>query len=133
MDRHSIHTGIWLIGLGILFLTGRFWPGILILIGFSMLVEAMYSNRASSAPAENQKTGTPPPPLDGPIPPALGSAYTPLEKAHDASRLPEVCPLCGGPVSRYETELEWTGYDSARCPYCGTNLPLEMTDMPGIN
>ncbi len=31
----EVSTAVWLIGLGVLFLTGNFWPGILVLVGLS--------------------------------------------------------------------------------------------------
>jgi hypothetical protein len=35
----NLMGGIWLIGLGVLFYTGRWWPGILFLVGITMLIE----------------------------------------------------------------------------------------------
>jgi primosomal protein N' len=36
--------------------------------------------------------------------------------------LPQVCPSCSGPIRGHE--VKWTGPQSANCPYCGTNLPM---------
>lgn len=36
---HHLQSAIWLIGIGILFLTGDWWPGILIVIAISILAE----------------------------------------------------------------------------------------------
>ena len=35
----QMNGGVWLIGLGVLFLTGTFWPGILVLAGISAYLE----------------------------------------------------------------------------------------------
>ena len=41
-DRASqLDGGIWLIGLGILFYTGYWWPGILFVIGVTSIVEGL--------------------------------------------------------------------------------------------
>ncbi|HLF87830.1 MAG TPA: hypothetical protein VI451_02710 [Anaerolineales bacterium] len=37
MQRSNLQTGIWLIGIGILALTGFWWPGIMFVIGISAL------------------------------------------------------------------------------------------------
>ena len=38
-QAHAITGGIWLIGFGMLFATGFWWPGILILAGITAMVE----------------------------------------------------------------------------------------------
>ncbi|MHB0988849.1 MAG: hypothetical protein ACYC3P_09335 [Bellilinea sp.] len=38
MNRKNVIAAVWLIGLGILFMIGYIWPGILILIGITMIV-----------------------------------------------------------------------------------------------
>ena len=35
----ELNGGLWLIGLGVLFLSGTFWPGILVLVGLSAYLE----------------------------------------------------------------------------------------------
>ncbi len=37
----NLHGAVWLIGLAYLFISGNWWPGILFLIAFSMLLEAV--------------------------------------------------------------------------------------------
>ena len=37
-----------------------------------------------------------------------------------ADWLPDVCPKCGGPVS--VGTVNWTGSNTADCPYCKANL-----------
>ena len=41
----QITGGVWLIGLGLLFATGRWWPGIMFLIGVSAIVEGLVEGR----------------------------------------------------------------------------------------
>ena len=45
----SIHAAVWLIGLAILFYTGNWWPGILVLIAISGVVEALIRRYAPGA------------------------------------------------------------------------------------
>ena len=139
MNRGAIQTGIWLIGLGILFLTGRFWPEILIVIGLSMLATALVpkSRRLRSSPSnpiERVKDQ-----LENPIeeiddekntlPPALGSEYATPSNQFDTSELPSECPMCGGLVLDNQQELRWVGRSTALCPYCATPLPLPITQL----
>ncbi len=129
MDRKSLQGGIWLIGIGVLLLTGFWWPGILILIGLSMLAGALIPEEepvrvempAITTPEEGAVT--PVGEVDS-IPPALGEGYAPAQQAHSTALLPDNCPLCGGPVIAFQGELEWTGFQTARCPWCAVELPL---------
>jgi len=41
----QITGGVWLIGLGLLFATGRFWPGILFVIGIASIVQGLVEGR----------------------------------------------------------------------------------------
>ncbi len=106
----TIHGAVWLIGLAILFWKGWFWPGILVLIAISGLVEAIIQLTVPEATA-----------------PAAGSegqaSATPTEPAYQVSRLPSECPKCNAPVRG--NEVQWTGTHSANCAYCGANLPLQ--------
>lgn len=45
----QMNGGLWLIGLGMLFLTGTFWPGILVLIGISAYLEETARGRHQEA------------------------------------------------------------------------------------
>ncbi|MCB9136428.1 MAG: hypothetical protein H6636_13450 [Anaerolineales bacterium] len=38
MNKNNLQTGVWLIGIGILALTNTWWPGIMFVIGTSVLV-----------------------------------------------------------------------------------------------
>jgi hypothetical protein len=127
--KRDIQAAIWLLGLGILFLTDWFWPGILILIGLSILVNTLYKaeltaeippgdteNHAESAKPEDAfqvKASEPAPP-----PPAQEAGAPPAW--HDSSILPSRCPRCGAPVQ--ENQVRWTGPKSAICPYCNDRL-----------
>lgn len=129
MDRKSIQSGIWLIGIGILLLTGYWWPGILILIGLSMLANAMIPEDTPvrvemPAPAATKEEAQASTGAEDNIPPALGTGYLSTPTVHSTALLPGACPMCGGPVLAMEAELEWTGYQSARCPWCAVELPL---------
>jgi hypothetical protein len=44
-QAHAITGGIWLIGFGVLFATGFWWPGILILAGITAIVEGWAYNQ----------------------------------------------------------------------------------------
>ena len=37
----AIHAAVWLIGMGVLFWTGAWWPGIMFLIGISAIVQGL--------------------------------------------------------------------------------------------
>jgi hypothetical protein len=45
----EMNTALWLIGLGALFLTGTFWPGILVLLGFSSYLQGVARGRQQKA------------------------------------------------------------------------------------
>lgn len=53
-----------------------------------------------------------------PIPPGKG---TPT--GHPFELLPSTCPQCGGPLS--SENIQWSGTQSADCPYCGANLTMK--------
>lgn len=98
-----IHGAIWLIGIAILAWQDWWWPGILVLIAISGLVQAglqLYFSRKveiKQAQVEAQQ----------------------LDKER-ATWLPAVCPTCGGPLSM--TTVRWTGPATADCPYCSAHL-----------
>lgn len=129
----SLHGAVWLIGLAILFWKGWFWPGILVLVALSMALEAILLLVAPQAfeeveqpPAPAPPAAPPAPPSPAPIPEAAAPAPPPPVPAvseHRLELLPSVCPKCGGPIRGHE--VKWTGPQSADCPYCGANLPLQ--------
>jgi len=104
---------VWLIGLAILAWRGWWWPGILVLVALSMVLEALlmlYAPQAFEPPASQ-------PPSAEPLAPAA-----PPVVDHPFERLPSTCAKCGGPIRGHE--VKWTGPSSADCPYCGANLEL---------
>jgi len=125
----GIQSGIWLIGLAILFFTGLWWPGILVLVGISMVLQWVFS-QDSPRVFEAEQTPAPqpiaPPAAPTPAPAvAVPAAFTQTGPVHPVQALPSTCPRCGGPVRAYE--VKWTGPRSASCAYCGSALPLKKT------
>ena len=112
----SIHGAVWLIGLAILFWRGWWWPGILILIALSTIVESVIRLAVPSATAADDPPRTTP---TSNLPMESDQAAGP---AHRSDLLPSECPKCGAPARG--NEVIWTGPQSADCPYCGANLPM---------
>src|SRR5512140_301202 len=123
----GIHSGIWMIGLAILFLTGLWWPGILILVGLSMVLQWVFSESSSQQSFETAPQPAPRPVTQAPVPtpaPQVTPIVTqPAVSYHPVQDLPSACPHCGGPVRA--NEVKWTGPRSAVCSYCGSGLPLK--------
>jgi hypothetical protein len=107
-----------LIGLGILFFWGHWLPGILILIGLSILLGAFFRSSAPGWPQDPPAPPVPMPPFAAPT-----QAPAPVDPIHRVDLLPATCPQCGGPIRSYE--VKWTGAQSAACPFCGSNLPMK--------
>lgn len=128
MNRRNVIAGIWLIGLGILFLFNFIWPGVLILIGLSMIATAVMPVEKREMPA------VPPPPAPGQPTPAVqpeapGEPLPPVlaEKAdllYKQSLLPETCPACGGPVKLNAHQVVWNDDETAVCPFCAAKLKV---------
>jgi len=112
----SLHGAVWLIGLAILFSRGWIWPGILVLMALSAVLEAVLMRYAPQAFEE------PEPPLSPSPLAAASSSSAPSSPEHRFELLPSTCPRCGGPIRG--AEVKWTGPQSADCPYCGANLPM---------
>jgi len=108
----------WLIGLGMLFFWGRWWPGILGLIVLSMVFGSIFRASAQQWPQDPPPPPAPMPPFSTPTP-----APAPVVQIHRSELLPVTCPHCGGPIRAYE--VKWTGAQSAACPFCGSNLPMK--------
>ncbi len=108
-----IHSAIWLIGLAIIAIKGWWWPGILVLIAISALVQAAIQIAVPGSVEEEI-------PGEAVQPEASSS---PVESEHPIERLPNECPRCSAPVRG--SEVRWTGPLSADCSYCGANLPLK--------
>ena len=116
---------IWLFLLAFLFMGGRSWPGILVLIGLAMLFGSLFRDATPQWPQN-------PPPVDIPMqppapaaPPSMTVTPTPVESIHRIDLLPATCPQCGGPIR--SDEVKWTGKQSAVCPYCGSDLPMKKS------
>jgi len=122
----NIHGAVWLIGLAILAWRDWWWPGILVLIAASGIVEALImqfapnsfeeENEASSSP-QSSLSPSPSSPLPAPV------KASPPSVEHRPELLPSNCQKCGAPIRGHE--VKWTGAQSANCPYCGANLPME--------
>jgi hypothetical protein len=124
----NIHTAVWLIGLAILFWKGWWWPGILILVGISALVEGVIQAAVPEAvgpqpePEAIRPESKPEEKARVPAPSVAAASAPEPEFRYDL--LPAKCPGCGAPVRGHE--VEWTGPQSADCQYCGTNLPMRQ-------
>ena len=114
----KLHGAIWILGLAILAWQGWWWPGILILVAISMVLEAFLMQYAPQA-FEKVEPPSPPSPVAAPAPP-ISSASAAPDRPIDL--LPSVCARCGGPIRGHE--VKWTGPRSANCPYCDANLPM---------
>jgi hypothetical protein len=109
-----LHAAVWMIGLAILFWRGWIWPGILVLVAISMLIEALLMRFAPQAFEEETTTASATDASPSPAVPAI--------QEHRAELLPSACPRCGAPVR--SAEVKWTGPQAADCPYCGAHLPM---------
>lgn len=122
----SVQVALWLVGLGVLALTGKWWPGILFLIALSLILEALLRRFAPHAfvelPAEAREEPLPVDPVT-PASPPVTQVHSPPAPEHRLELLPLECPKCGGPIRG--VEVSWTGPQSADCPYCGANLPMQ--------
>ncbi len=125
----NLHAAVWLIGLAILAWKGWWWPGILVLVAISLVIEAVlmrYAPQAFARPEPPQPA--PPAPAAAPAAPAAPTEAAPAPQVpqvpeHPFERLPSVCAKCGGPIRGHE--VKWTGPQSADCPYCGANIQME--------
>ena len=122
MHRHWNPFGgfFWLFLLAFFFMgDGRWWPGILVLIGLSMVFGALFRDEAPPPPRDLPPVQTPP----APAAPTVTVTAAPVEPAHRADLLPATCQQCGGPVRAQD--VRWTGKQSATCAYCGSTLPMK--------
>jgi hypothetical protein len=118
----NIHGAVWLVGLAILALKGWWWPGILVLVALSMILEAVIMKIAPDAVVTETKHGDED--FNAPSP-ASFTQQPAAAPVHRADLLPTTCPKCGGPTRGHE--VKWTGEQSADCPFCGANLPMKST------
>jgi len=125
-----LRGAIWMIGIGIMMLWGHWWPGILVLIGISMVLGAIWTSGASQ---EMGDTSRPPMTPMAPIPPR--APITPVEfnrvppapasAGPHIDLLPATCPRCGAPVR--SPDVKWRGDHFAACAYCGSNVITKTT------
>ncbi|MCB9155988.1 MAG: zinc ribbon domain-containing protein [Caldilineaceae bacterium] len=92
----QIQGAVWLVGLAIIAWQNWWWPGILVLVALSGIVEGIIRNYTTHD-AESKA----------------------LEQQRVTS-LPEQCPSCGSPVDAQN--VRWINQTTANCPYCGTKL-----------
>jgi len=126
---------LWLVGIIYFLYTGKFWPGILILILLSLLLQGIFllfiprqqPDQIEGFPQEAQMPAQP----AQTIQPQAQPAPAPQPAQHRVELLPDVCPKCGAPIRGHE--VKWTGDQSADCPYCGANLPMNRTAQPPSN
>jgi hypothetical protein len=131
INRRKIVTTVWLIGLAYILLTHNWNTGIFILIAIIFIL------RFIPLPGDN-KPVIPAPPMPTPrsdeasvewvekveeLPAALADEPTAEPKPfHRADLLPNLCPMCGGPIRGNEGRLEWVNATIAKCPFCGNEL-----------
>jgi len=96
-----VHGAIWLVGLAILFWYGKIFPGILVLVAISGLIQAgllAYVKRQQ----ESESLAT-------------------TREVHP----PENCPNFGGPLNAGSER--WQGKQSPICPLCGSTVIATMS------
>lgn len=146
MNRKNVIAAVWLIGLGLLFMVNYIWPGILILIGITMIVNAtMHEEPTVMPPTDDtlrQAQRTAPNPLAEPVEarvadPSTSTATAALgeslpavlaseaERLYLASKLPENCPACGAPMRANAKKLTWHEDNSLSCGFCGYRLTIK--------
>jgi hypothetical protein len=122
----AVHVAIWLVGIAFLAINDWWWPGILVLVAISGLFEAFLRRYVPKSYEEETPTISDSPAVAVPEPvtpvAATSASATPAVQEHRLEFLPQVCPSCNGPIRGHE--VKWTGPQSANCPYCGTNLPM---------
>jgi hypothetical protein len=100
---NRIHGAIWLLGLAFIAWKNWWWPGILVLVAISALIQALMRVQLSKKDLQQQ----------------IAVERTNIDQGR-AKWLPGLCPNCGGPLSI--STVVWTGPDSADCPYCSAKL-----------
>src|SRR5258706_1300876 len=123
---HGLHGRLWIIGLVIVARHGWWWPGILVLIGVSMIMgSALNQGRSQAFEDPDLPKGSPPPPIYPPpaSPAPAPFSHTPGLSGHRVDLLPSSCKQCGAPIRVHE--VKWIGPQSAACPYCCSTLAMK--------
>ena len=125
-DRtRNIQAAIWLIGIGVLALSNQWWPGILVLVGISMVVGA-FSTRCqrfnpSPPPVAPDWQSTPAEMPDNPAPePMPVAAPVPEQPVYNLNWLPNTCPQCGAPLN--VKGVQALDDRTAVCPFCSSKI-----------
>ena len=126
--RFSHHGGpfngaIWMVGIGVMMLWGHWWPGILVLIGISMVFGTLWRGESeTSLPTmPPMQSFQPQPPVQRtPTPTQSMSPAQPVSSGPRIDLLPATCPRCGAPVR--SPDVKWRGEYFAACSYCGSNV-----------
>lgn len=102
----AVQSAIWLIGLAILFYTGNWFPGILILAAISGVTQWVLASMAARAEQKAADQAA-----------AAASTAAAAEAARKAVlALPAHCPTCGAAISA--AAVTWISPTTAQCPYC---------------
>jgi hypothetical protein len=98
--RGQFHAVLWLVGLAVLAMTDSWWPGILILVVISILLESAVKRKdQSGSDMEEPETVTEEKPEVALRPVARGDGGSPAG-THRAEWLPLNCPKCGAPTAQ---------------------------------
>ncbi|MEI6288972.1 MAG: hypothetical protein WCP19_00940 [Chloroflexota bacterium] len=130
--RHPFRSGrrknpligaVWLIGMGLLILTKHIWPGILVLIGITIILSSFSKNSEDIPEFRNSNLpGIDPFTEHQPSMPVIitKTDKKPAEQTDVRPGLPSNCSKCGAPV--IADDVKWKDSKSAACPYCGSTL-----------
>lgn len=110
-----IHGAIWLLGIAVLAWQNWWWPGILVLVALSSILEATLMLIVPGALEVKDETRGEE--ESAPVAEAPSSA-----QPYPFHRLPSDCPKCGAPVR--PNAVQWNHPNAAHCSYCGAPLPL---------
>lgn len=123
----DFQTAYWLIGLGILFLLKAWWPGILILIGLDLVLQALLPAEEEALPPraapvhkpEVEEVVPPGDALGDPVPPPIEVPFS-----VPAETLPVECPACGGPLRENAQAVQAVEAEKVVCPFCNARVSL---------
>lgn len=138
----SVQSAVWMIGMGYLFWTGNWWPGMFYLIGISILVEVVlklvfastlqnqeFDEDSFEAPQADDEDRLRPDPIPSPyntrmqrLDPEPIPPVQKLSREYRLDLLPPNCPNCGAPIG--EKDVEMVGIKTAKCSFCGANMAL---------